>query len=103
MCWVRKLPLMSCCLWFFRFVALSSCLALIRTKQRKTEMKFSIKSRILKVGAITFTGLTVVISAQAYSDNDLILGFTTATSTGDLVVNLGQPAAVGVGGSTTVD
>jgi hypothetical protein len=66
-------------------------------------MKFSIKSRILKVGAITFTGLTVVISAQAYSDNDLILGFTTATSTGDLVVNLGQPAVVGVGGSTTVD
>jgi hypothetical protein len=63
------------------------------------------KSRMLKFGAITFAGLTVIGSAQAqfHGSNELVLGFTTSTSTGDLVISLGKPPAIGVGGSTTMD
>jgi hypothetical protein len=49
---------------------------------------------------------TALITAPAQyvpGIDQLLLGFTTPTSTGDLVVDLGTPASIGVGGSNTVD
>jgi len=50
------------------------------------------------------TAAIIAAPAQYVANMDqLLLGFTTPTSTGDLVVDLGTPASIGVGGSTTVD
>jgi hypothetical protein len=47
--------------------------------------------------------MTIARAQYAANSDHLVLGFTTTTSTGDLVIDLGTPASVGVGGSTTVD
>ena len=65
------------------------------------------KSNILKLGTTALLGFTVALTAQAqyHSNNDdLLMGFTVNNySLPDLVIDLGTPASIGVGGTTTVD
>jgi len=57
------------------------------------------RAAIFAVGAAL-----VAQSAQAsFTANDLYLGFTDASATSDYIIDLGQPGAVGVGGSSVVD
>jgi len=51
----------------------------------------------MKIAAVV-AALAAASSAQAYQDNDLIIGFTAAGSTGDLVVDLGQLSSFAVAG-----
>ena len=63
-------------------------------------------TRQVKLGLIPALVTAAVIAAPAQYVPDAdhqLLGFTTSTSTGDLVVDLGTPTSIGVGGSTTVD
>jgi hypothetical protein len=64
-------------------------------------------SRTLKLGVLATGGLMAMLTAQAqgYNGNndELLLGFTTPTSTGDLCIDLGTATSVGVGGTNTVD
>jgi hypothetical protein len=74
--------------------------------QKATTDIIIMRFRTLTFVALTAAGLLAIGTAQAQynSGNDeLLLGFTTTTSTGDLIVDLGKPASVGVGGASTVD
>jgi hypothetical protein len=60
----------------------------------------------IKTALLAAAGLAAMSTAQAQytpNNNDLILGFTTPASTGDLQIDLGSPASIGVGGGSTVD
>jgi hypothetical protein len=57
-------------------------------------------TNFLKAATVA-AGLGLTISAQAaFTANDLYLGFYGAGSTGDYLIDLGQPGTVGVGGSS---
>src|SRR5689334_15103371 len=58
---------------------------------------------VLGLGADS-TGLAQLpVSSYTQNNDDLILGFTIPPSTGDLVIDLGPAAQVGVGGTNVVD
>jgi hypothetical protein len=69
------------------------------------------KSGLIKSGLMAVGSLVLAVSADAqlpvqvytFNNDELLLGFTIPPSTGDLVIDLGKVADVGVGGSAVVD
>jgi hypothetical protein len=69
------------------------------------------KLEVTKLGSLLAASLAVVATTQAQlpvngytsGKDELLLGFTYSSSTGDLAIDLGTPAQVGVGGSSAVD
>src|SRR5260221_14012397 len=62
--------------------------------------------QLTKKTLLALAGMALVSSAKAQytaNNNDLLLGFTSATGGSDLVIDMGTPSAVGVGGTTTID
>ena len=60
--------------------------------------------RTLKIAVMALVAGSVCHVAQAnYTINDLYLGFTQAGAQSDYIIDLGQAAAVGAGGSSVVD
>jgi len=61
---------------------------------------------ITKKALLALAGMALVSSAKAQytiNNNDLLLGFTASTGGSDLVIDLGTPLNIGVGGSAPVD
>ena len=63
----------------------------------------ALKSGLLAVATVATAQAQLPVNGYAPNADQLLLGFTVGGSTGDLVINLGSPAQVGVGGSATVD
>jgi len=62
--------------------------------------------QITKKALFALAGMALVSSAKAQytpNNNDLLLGFTSASHGSDLIIDLGGPSSIGVGGSATVD
>lgn len=61
---------------------------------------------ITKKALVALAGMALVSSAKAQytaNNNDLLLGFTSATGGSDLVIDMGAPSTIGVGGTSTID
>ena len=61
---------------------------------------------LTKKALLALAGMALVSSAKAQytiNNNDLLLGFTASTGGSDLVIDLGTPLNIGVGGSSSVD
>ena len=56
----------------------------------------------MALAAVATTALVASARAQ-YNNGDLLLGFTTPSSTGDLVFDLGSAASIGVGSGLTLN
>jgi len=62
------------------------------------------RNHAVKAAVLAATMAIATAQAQYTINNDeLLLGFTMPSSTGDLVVDLGAPSKVGVGGTNVVD
>ena len=62
-------------------------------------------NQLTQKALITLAGLALVSSAKAQytpNNNDLLLGFTSSTGASDLIIDLGTPSNIGVGGTTVV-
>ena len=60
---------------------------------------------LTKKTLLALAGMALVSSAKAQytiNNNDLLLGFTSSTGGSDLVIDLGTPSNIGVGGTTVV-
>jgi hypothetical protein len=60
---------------------------------------------LTKKALFALAGMALVSSAKAQytpNNNDLLLGFTSSSSSADLVIDLGTPSNIGVGGTTVV-
>ena len=55
------------------------------------------------LAAIATTQAQLPVNGYTSGKDELLLGFTYSSSTGDLAIDLGTPAQVGVGGSSVVD
>jgi len=53
--------------------------------------------------SVLFSAAACQISQAGFTTNDLYLGFTQPSAQSDYIIDLGQPTAVGVGGSSVVD
>src|SRR5712672_977719 len=61
---------------------------------------------LTKKALLALAGMVLVSSAKAQytvNNNDLLLGFTASTGGSDLVIDLGTPLNIGVGGTAPVD
>jgi len=62
--------------------------------------------QITKKTLLVLAGMALVSSAKAQytpNNNDLLLGFTSAAHGSDLIIDMGTPSTIGVGGTTTID
>jgi hypothetical protein len=62
--------------------------------------------QLTKKALLALAGMALVSSAKAQyapNNNDLLLGFTSASHGSDLIIDLGGPSSIGVGGSAPVD
>lgn len=57
----------------------------------------------MAAGVLAGSAQAQLVSQFTMNQDQLLLGFTTPTSTGDLVIDLGTATQVGVGGGSTVD
>jgi hypothetical protein len=69
-------------------------------------MTTQIKAVLLASAAVALSATAqaqLPVSSYTANHNDILLGFTVPGSTGDLVIDLGTAAQIGVGGTMTVD
>ncbi|HEU5068808.1 MAG TPA: PEP-CTERM sorting domain-containing protein [Verrucomicrobiae bacterium] len=60
--------------------------------------------KLLTKPAVWAAGVSLIAAgAQAFTANDIYLGFSQSGAAGDYLIDLGQVSAIGVGGSTVVD